>query len=92
MGFPQSGRGGVNFEEIIRALNDIGYEGPLSIEWEDMGWSEPLVRERLVSSPNVSTFPQAIAHSMPRLTKVIKDLLACGNRLRFARFELVVVR
>jgi hypothetical protein len=25
----------VNFEEIIRALNDIGYEGPLSVEWED---------------------------------------------------------
>ena len=24
-----------NFEEIIVALNDIGYEGPLSIEWED---------------------------------------------------------
>lgn len=29
---------------------------------------------------------------MPRLTKVIKDLLACGKRARFARFELVVVR
>ncbi len=27
----------MNFEEIIRALNDIGYEGPLSIEWEDSG-------------------------------------------------------
>jgi len=31
------GRGGVNFEEIIRALNQIGYDGPLSIEWEDSG-------------------------------------------------------
>jgi sugar phosphate isomerase/epimerase len=27
----------VNFEEIIRALNVIGYNGPLSIEWEDSG-------------------------------------------------------
>jgi len=35
--FRSPGRGGVNFEEIIRALNDIGYEGPLSIEWEDSG-------------------------------------------------------
>ncbi len=35
--FRSPGRGGVNFEEIIRALNDIGYEGPLSIEWEDCG-------------------------------------------------------
>ena len=29
--------GGVRFEEIIRALNDIGYDGPLSVEWEDSG-------------------------------------------------------
>ena len=35
--FRSPGRGAVNFEEIIRALNDIGYEGPLSVEWEDSG-------------------------------------------------------
>jgi len=35
--FRSPGRGGVNFEEIIRALNTIGYEGPLSVEWEDIG-------------------------------------------------------
>jgi sugar phosphate isomerase/epimerase len=35
--FRSPGRGGVNFEEIIRALNAIGYEGPLSVEWEDIG-------------------------------------------------------
>lgn len=35
--FRSPGRGTVNFEEIIRALNHIGYGGPLSIEWEDMG-------------------------------------------------------
>ena len=35
--FRSPGRGGVNFEEIIRALNDINYQGPLSIEWEDSG-------------------------------------------------------
>jgi sugar phosphate isomerase/epimerase len=33
--FRSLGRGSVNFEEIIRALNDIGYRGPLSVEWED---------------------------------------------------------
>lgn len=33
--FRSPGRGGVNFEEIVRALNDIGYNGPLSVEWED---------------------------------------------------------
>ncbi len=35
--FRSLGHGGVNFEEIIRALNDIGYTGPLSVEWEDSG-------------------------------------------------------
>ena len=35
--FRSLGRGGVNFEEIIRALNDAGYQGPLSVEWEDSG-------------------------------------------------------
>jgi sugar phosphate isomerase/epimerase len=35
--FRSPGRGGVNFEEIIRALNQVKYEGPLSVEWEDVG-------------------------------------------------------
>lgn len=35
--FRSLGRGGVNFEEIIRALNDCGYDGALSVEWEDSG-------------------------------------------------------
>ncbi|MEI6037549.1 MAG: sugar phosphate isomerase/epimerase family protein, partial [Planctomycetota bacterium] len=35
--FRSPGRGGIDFEEIIRALNQIGYEGPLSVEWEDCG-------------------------------------------------------
>ncbi len=33
--FRSVGRGDVNFEEIIVALNDVGYRGPLSVEWED---------------------------------------------------------
>lgn len=33
--FRSVGRGKINFEEIIRALNAIAYSGPLSIEWED---------------------------------------------------------
>jgi sugar phosphate isomerase/epimerase len=35
--FRSPGRGTVNFEEIIRALNQAGYTGPLSVEWEDCG-------------------------------------------------------
>lgn len=33
--FRSLGHGDINFEEIIVALNDIDYAGPLSIEWED---------------------------------------------------------
>ncbi len=33
--FRSPGRGDVRFEDIIVALNDIGYQGPLSVEWED---------------------------------------------------------
>ena len=35
--FRSLGRGKINFEEIVRALNRIGYDGPLSVEWEDSG-------------------------------------------------------
>jgi sugar phosphate isomerase/epimerase len=33
--FRSLGRGDIKFEDIIVALNDIGYRGPLSVEWED---------------------------------------------------------
>ena len=35
--FRSLGHGDVNFEEIIRELNAGGYNGPLSVEWEDSG-------------------------------------------------------
>lgn len=35
--FRSPGRGSIDFEAIIRALNDVGYNGPLSVEWEDSG-------------------------------------------------------
>jgi sugar phosphate isomerase/epimerase len=43
--FVSPGHGDVDFEAMIRALNRIGYAGPLSIEWEDSGmdrtWGAP---------------------------------------------------
>ena len=33
--FRSPGRGDIDFEQIIVALNDVGYTGPLSVEWED---------------------------------------------------------
>jgi len=35
--FRSLGRGCIDFEGIIRALNEIDYNGPLSVEWEDSG-------------------------------------------------------
>lgn len=35
--FRSPGRGSIDFEEVVRALNRIGYGGPLSVEWEDSG-------------------------------------------------------
>lgn len=35
--FRAPGHGGVNWENLIRALNQVGYEGPLSVEWKDAG-------------------------------------------------------
>jgi sugar phosphate isomerase/epimerase len=43
--FVSPGHGDVDFESMIRALNRVGYDGPLSIEWEDSGmdreWGAP---------------------------------------------------
>jgi len=48
--FRTPGRGGVDFEEIIRALNRIGYSGPLSVEWEDSGM------DRAQGAPEAAAF------------------------------------
>lgn len=34
--FRSPGHGDIQFEDVIVALNDIGYSGPLSVEWEDI--------------------------------------------------------
>lgn len=43
--FVSPGHGDVDFEALFRALNRIGYSGPLSVEWEDSGmdrdWGAP---------------------------------------------------
>jgi sugar phosphate isomerase/epimerase len=43
--FVSPGHGDVKWDQLIRALNRFGYQGPLSIEWEDSGmnreWGAP---------------------------------------------------
>src|SRR5262249_47956603 len=39
------GRGGVDWEGVIRALNEVGYEGPLAIDWQDRGMNRTIGAE-----------------------------------------------
>ena len=60
--FRSVGRGGVRFEEIIRALNAAKYTGPLSVEWEDMGMDrEAGAREAAQFCRNVDFEPSSRA-------------------------------
>nr|WP_228430734.1 sugar phosphate isomerase/epimerase [Baekduia soli] len=43
--FRSTGRGQIDFEEIIRALDDVGYDGPIAIEWEDAGMDRELAAQ-----------------------------------------------
>ena len=49
--FVSPGRGDVKWDQIIRALNRVNYNGPLSIEWEDTGmdrdWGAPEALEMI---------------------------------------------
>ncbi len=60
--FRSPGRGAVNFEEIIRALNDIQYQGPLSIEWEDSGMDHEFgAREACEYTRQIDFAPSSLA-------------------------------
>ncbi|MDK1021551.1 MAG: sugar phosphate isomerase/epimerase family protein [Candidatus Hydrogenedentes bacterium] len=60
--FRSVGRGDVDFEEIIRALNRIDYQGPLSVEWEDSGMDrEHGARESCEYVKNIDFEPSDIA-------------------------------
>jgi sugar phosphate isomerase/epimerase len=60
--FVSPGRGGVPFERIFRALNDVGYEGPFSVEWEDNGMNrEQGAPEALAMVRRLSITPSEVA-------------------------------
>ncbi len=66
--FVSPGRGDVKWDHIVRALNRVGYEGPLSIEWEDSGmdreWGAPEALKMIRSqdfTPSAVAFDAAFA-------------------------------
>lgn len=60
--FRSLGHGDVNFEDIIRELNVIGYQGPLSVEWEDSGMEREFgARESLEFVRNINFSPSDMA-------------------------------
>lgn len=68
--FRSLGHGDINFEEIIVALNDSGYRGPLSVEWEDgrmdriHGATEACAFTRKLDfTPNAAAFDAAFANA-----------------------------
>ncbi|MFC7788222.1 sugar phosphate isomerase/epimerase family protein [Microbacterium sp. MAHUQ-60] len=57
--FISTGHGDVPWEDAFRMLNAIGYEGPLSVEWEDAGM------DRLVGAPEALEFVTRLSSYRP---------------------------
>ena len=57
--FVSTGHGDVPWEACFRMLNTIGYDGPISIEWEDAGM------DRLVGAPEALEFVRRLAFDPP---------------------------
>ncbi len=57
--FVSTGHGDVPWEDCFRALNAIGYDGPISIEWEDAGM------DRLVGAAEAVRFVRRLAFDPP---------------------------
>jgi len=60
--FVSPGRGDVDFEAFVRALNRAGYAGPLSIEWEDAGMDREYgARDALGFTRKLDFTPSSVA-------------------------------
>jgi len=57
--FRSLGHGDIEFEEIIVALNDIGYAGPLSVEWEDSRMDREFGAEEACAFVRAVDFPSS---------------------------------
>jgi sugar phosphate isomerase/epimerase len=72
--FRSPGRGQVDFDGIARALNSVGYAGPLSVEWEDPGMEREygaaeaakFVKEKMGFAAAGRLFDQAFAEGQAK--------------------------
>jgi sugar phosphate isomerase/epimerase len=57
--FVSAGLGDADFESYFRTLNKIGYEGPISVEWEDAGM------DRMQGAPLALAYARAHTFDLP---------------------------
>ena len=57
--FVSTGHGDVPWEDAFRALESIGYTGPISVEWEDAGM------DRLHGAPEALAFVRSLLWKLP---------------------------
>jgi sugar phosphate isomerase/epimerase len=57
--FVSTGHGDVPWEDCFRTLNSIGYDGPISVEWEDAGM------DRLAGAPDALSYVRAALPEPP---------------------------
>ena len=57
--FVSPGRGDVDIEAIVRKLNRIGYDGPLSVEWEDSGMDREFGAREALAVVRKNDFPSS---------------------------------
>jgi sugar phosphate isomerase/epimerase len=57
--FVSTGHGDVPWEACFRMLNSIGYQGPISVEWEDAGM------DRLVGAPGALAYVRELTRIEP---------------------------
>lgn len=55
--FVSAGHGGLNWDEMFRTLNRIGYDGPLSVEWEDNGMEREYGAQEALAYVRQRNFP-----------------------------------
>ena len=67
--FRSLGRGNINFEEIIRALNRIGYKGPFPLNGKTAEWTGNTEQKRPANLSEILTFLLPILLLMQLLRK-----------------------